>query len=207
MSEPLLLQSFIDQIAEHERRLAALERAPQLGSSSIKEGTLSIVDSAGVTRVSIGKDGTDYGVKVYDAAGANAVSLSNLLFGLQVAQNDAVDLTARTTWGDIASAGPAVTVNIGPSGRALLILSSFINCLVNNANGEMGCEVSGATSVSPGSSTAVRLAAATAETKGRFSAASLLTGLNPGSTTFTTKYITGGSNVSFGFRTILVLPL
>src|SRR5438270_14100438 len=70
---PTTLGSTLDEI---DRRLRALETAPSLNNSSIKDGALKILDAASARRAQLGKqpDGS-YGIGVFDADG-NTIRLS-----------------------------------------------------------------------------------------------------------------------------------
>lgn len=63
MPDPAVPESLMTRISDLERRLRALERSPQLTSSSIRDGTLSILDGDGTTTVEVG-DSTVLGMTV-----------------------------------------------------------------------------------------------------------------------------------------------
>ena len=113
--------------------------------------------------------------------------------------------TASTTFTDLATPGPAVTVTIGSTGKALVaIYASLAHSTSNYALA--GYAVSGASTVAAsdlaslqhGSSVAIRAGATL-----------LHTGLTAGSNTFTMKYRnnTGTGLADFTGRRILVQPL
>lgn len=113
--------------------------------------------------------------------------------------------TSSTSYTDLATAGPAVTVTIGATGKALVaIYTSAANTTNNYALA--GYAVSGATtaaasdlaSIQHGSSVAIRAGATL-----------LHLGLNAGSNTFTMKYRkdAGAGTADFTGRRILVTPL
>lgn len=54
MSDPALPQDLLSEIRELKRRLTALERSPQLISSSIKGGTLRVYNDSGVEFFTVG---------------------------------------------------------------------------------------------------------------------------------------------------------
>lgn len=111
------------------------------------------------------------------------------------------ETTTSTTYADLATAGPAVTATIGASGKALVIPSAILS----NAGGLalMSFAVSGATTVAATDDTTAR--------SGAVSVASampvLVTGLTPGSNTFTAKYRANTATASFERRRLTVIPL
>lgn len=204
MAQPVLPDNLVNQIVDLERRIAALERTPQLTQTSIKDGTLTVLDAAGVVRVKIGKDGTDYGVKVYDAAGANPVSLAQLGFGQAYAEVSPEESSTSTSFVDLATPGPSVTVTVGPSGRAIVLGGAYMTSTVTNQTVVTGLKVD---TNAPfdladlGNNTAGSIA-------GDHSSGVLISGLSAGSHTFKLQYLQslGGATARWAARWILVLP-
>jgi len=63
-------------LADLERRVAILERSPQLGSASIKDGALTIYDSTGAKVMVIGKQAdATYGLVQFDGSGNKVIVL------------------------------------------------------------------------------------------------------------------------------------
>lgn len=125
-------------------------------------------------------------------------------------QSNAVLATESTTsgsWVDLATVGPTVTVTIGSSGRALVIMSGVLSNLAV-AFSRMSYEVSGATTISAtttdGNGNSIVIAEAR-ETS--LSTVHFLTGLNAGSTTFKAKYTVSGGTGNFWMRKLTVIPL
>lgn len=114
---------------------------------------------------------------------------------------------ASATFGDLATVGPTVTVNIGANGLALVSLyASISNSDASNSTG-MSFAMSGAnTQAAQTGFYLAQIASAVADSM-RSSAVFLLTGLNPGATTFTAKYRASGGTGSFADRRIAVVPL
>jgi hypothetical protein len=107
--------------------------------------------------------------------------------------------TTSTSYTDLATAGPAVTVTTGT--KALVIVTSE---QYNNSAGEHarhGYAVSGATTIA-----ATNAEAFVMNNYGRFSAVSIVT-LTAGSNTFTSKYSVNSGTGNFGNRTIFVMNL
>jgi hypothetical protein len=111
--------------------------------------------------------------------------------------------TTSTSFTDLATAGPAVTLTTGT--KALVI----VDCVSLNTNNQvgsfMGCEVSGASSVSPSTNDAAQTFSgnefATRTKAIRYS------GLTAGSNTFTAKYKVEGNTGTFEKRNIFVMDL
>jgi hypothetical protein len=205
MAQPVLIDTLLSQMKDLERRLVALERSPQLTKSSIKEGALEVVDAAGVVRVRIGKDGADYGVKVYDAAGLNAVSLATLAFGQGYAEVLPEESTTSTSFTDLATPGPSKTVTVGPSGRAIVMGGAYMTSTVTNQTVVAGLKVDADPTfdlADLGNNTSGSIA-------GDHSAAKLIEGLSAGAHTFKLQYLQslGGATGRFAARWLLVLPL
>lgn len=115
--------------------------------------------------------------------------------------------TTSTSFTDLTTVGPAVTVTIGSTGKAMSSLYAAFN---NNTVGQesmMGLAVSGATTIAASDAYALGMYAFTASAGLRMSAIFLVTGLNAGSNTFTTKYRATGGTATFFNRRLLVTPL
>jgi hypothetical protein len=234
VSRIVMPESIVSKFAEIERRLAAIERSPQLGNSSIAAGgltiknggvvavdggSLDVKDASGIVRVRVGKDGSDYDVKVFDAAGTNAVALSTLAYGIDAQTVATQETTDSLSYTDLSTVGPTVTVTIGPSGRALVWTSVVSQASANNASGARAgyasFALSGATTQAASDTNAASLLAATGDPDGgavtvgaTIGVVRVLTGLTPGSTTFTMKYKSSATGFfpNFSYRTIAVQP-
>lgn len=66
MTDPALPQTLLTEISDLKRRLAALERSPQLKSSSIKGGTLRVLDASGNPILEAGEINIDGGTATSD---------------------------------------------------------------------------------------------------------------------------------------------
>lgn len=113
--------------------------------------------------------------------------------------------TTTTSWTDLATVGPQVTVNIGQSGKALVSVYGAIVASVSGSRSQMSFAVSGATTVAANDS----MSLTNRQTfDARIGATFLVTGLNPGANTFTAKYQSqSGNTASFVDRRITVLPI
>lgn len=119
------------------------------------------------------------------------------------------ETTTSTTYTDLATTTDTVTVNIGPSGVALVIVSCGTFVGTNGAQTYMSFAVSGANTASAADSKAVAFGIPTVGA-GMFLSASriiTLTGLSSGSTTFKAKYRTTAGTGTFSNRDIAVVPL
>lgn len=113
--------------------------------------------------------------------------------------------TSSTSYVDLATAGPAVTVTTGTS--ALVILTAGITVSVNADVAYMACAVSGASSIPAAAGSGV-LTSRLNNGSQEMSAISSITGLTPGSNTFTAKYqVAGAATGTFDSRTITVFPI
>lgn len=117
------------------------------------------------------------------------------------------ETTGSTSFTDLTTAGPAVTVTTGTS--ALVMLSARMVPNAIHVQGYMAVAVSGATTLAAAVANAIEYQAYATGSEGHLGAAILLTGLTAGSNTFTAKYQVGGAAGSsyFEHRTIAVIPL
>lgn len=109
--------------------------------------------------------------------------------------------TVTTTYTDLATVGPAVTLTTGT--QAIITLYGWIS---NSAGGNslMGCAVSGASAINPADdSAAFTVGSSLSDCVITY----LLTGLTAGSNTFTAKYRVSSQTGTFVNRRILVMPL
>lgn len=122
--------------------------------------------------------------------------------------------TSSASYGDLSDgSGPAVSAVIGSTGKALY--SCFANLENDQANGQsyVSVALSGATTVVATSPVADSYAVAFSNPSAGFGIrtgiTALFTGLNPGATTFTLKYRTGGvaSTLTARDRRIILTPL
>ena len=109
--------------------------------------------------------------------------------------------TTSTSYTDLATAGPAVTLTTGT--KALIIVTSAIYGAVNGATCYFSYAVSGATTIAASDTTSGNQPRTD---QYRFSVASLAT-LTAGSNTFTMKYRAGASTANFADRNIFVMNL
>ena len=116
--------------------------------------------------------------------------------------------TTSTSYTDLTTAGPAVTVTTGT--RALVTISASQRSTISGAQAYMNFGVSGATTRSPqtNENTNTSWGSVTGGMNESASVTILVTGLTAGSNTFTAKYQAPvGDSVSFQFRKITVIDL
>jgi hypothetical protein len=125
----------------------------------------------------------------------------------QGARVDTVEATTATAYTDLATPGPAVTVVVGASGKVKVTLGcAAYNSLTSTYSG-MSVALSGANVFAANDSNIVAVISPLTSTGPDGSKSYILTGLAPGSTTFTAKYRVGGGTGTFSRRTIDVIPL
>src|SRR4029079_9449757 len=97
--------------------------------------------------------------------------------------------TTSTTYTDLATVGPAITLDVPASGRVLIAVTAGIATTTGSGSGDMSFAVSGAHTVAPptDNSTVLNLIGNDCQ---KASATFVLSGLTPGTTTFTAKYRT-----------------
>jgi hypothetical protein len=160
-----------------------------------------------------------------------ASSIQSITNRIVASRNDETGTYAGTTWGNLAgtAVGPAVTIRVGASGRALCMWSCEIGqsgtapfvSWMEKTTPHVGIELSGANTLEANVGSALNLnvqhpnsaTSGYALTQVWLQAAMLrvYTGLDPGNTTFTMKYKTDGQLPSvagyFQAREIAVFAL
>ncbi len=114
------------------------------------------------------------------------------------------ETTTSTSYTDLATAGPAVTVTTGTS--ALIIVSAQLRNETTNAFSRMSFAVSGATTDAANSNRSLATQVDAGDNWLSASYAILLTALTAGSNTFTAKYVVSAGTGTFQHRRILVIP-
>lgn len=152
------------------------------------------------------------------SAGSSSRSVTNRI---QSAFDNSNGTRNSATFGDLTGSGvgPAVTIRIGASGRALVFWSAEIGqtgVLMSDLNPHVGVEVSGANSIAATAQNALNFEfyhGTTADFQAWWQSGTFhtFTGLNPGVTTFTLKYahqtVVPSTNVNFQAREIAVFAL
>jgi hypothetical protein len=116
----------------------------------------------------------------------------------------ATESTVSTTYTTLATPGPAVTVTVPASGRVLVSVTAGIKGSQGGGLGYMSFVMSGANTSSGSDTTALNLLGNDFQ---KASASFVLTGLNPGGTTFTAVYRTNAGTTTYQNRSMWALPL
>jgi hypothetical protein len=112
--------------------------------------------------------------------------------------------TTSTSYTDLTTSGPAVTVTISATGHAMVILTAGIDSENSNTLCYMGFAESGTNTAS---GTDTRSLSMDRTSGPHLSATYFLTGLTSGSTTFTAKYRSnsGTNTCTYADRNIIVI--
>lgn len=111
--------------------------------------------------------------------------------------------TTSTSFADLATTGPSVTVTVGASGKVLLhIKSRMANTAADDCY--IGVAVSGATTTAAATMLAISLAA---NKLGEVGTTTMITGLATGSTTFKMQYAVASGTGTFTNRELTVAPV
>lgn len=114
--------------------------------------------------------------------------------------------TTSTSYTDLATAGPAVTVTTGVS-AIVFLRANISNATATNVS-SMCYAVSGATTVAAADTNSISLVNSGTAAGNRFGAAFFHESLTPGSNTFTAKYKSSGvTTATFADRQLAVIPL
>ncbi len=137
------------------------------------------------------------------------VTPDKLALGAVTALVSTSQTTTSGAYTDLATAGPAVTATIGANGMALVVVSGWTSDTIATAMNYMGFAVSGATTLAALDTYAanIRVVDNVGGAVNQITASSLVTGLTPGSNTFTAKYRTNAGTATFADRQITVIPL
>lgn len=112
--------------------------------------------------------------------------------------------TTSTSYTDLTTPGPAATIEVPASGRVLVTLTMQIQHS-NSAGGGASFALSGANTAAASDAKSVTRGGATGAGLLTCAGTWLVTGLDPGSTTFTAKYKSAnGGNMTFVNRNLIV---
>jgi hypothetical protein len=143
--------------------------------------------------------------------GANDLATKAYADGLVSATADGAAVTAQentasTSYTNLTTPGPAVTVVTGA--RALVFISAMVkNTTAGGFTAFLSVAVSGATTIAADDAHACEASGASQGYVMCVARSMLLTGLTPGSNTFTAKYRVDGATWGFFNRQITVIPL
>ncbi len=122
----------------------------------------------------------------------------------QFASVSASDQCTSTSYVDLESLGPSVTVVTGS--RALIMISAGISNSVNESTSFMAYAISGATTQTPSDNWSLRTDGISADKVNRRFQIFMEDDIRPGENTFTAKYKTGANPATFQDRFIAVWP-
>lgn len=138
------------------------------------------------------------------SAMGNAVKAALATWGFNPVQAyvAATESTTSTSYTDLTTTTDSVYAAIGSSGKALVLIRSYINGGAVDYGGWIGYAMSGANTASASDSKAMHY-----WKNGTFTTAFFEEGLTPGFTTFKLKYRSNaGTSASFAYRSITVIP-
>ena len=139
---------------------------------------------------------------------SGSVTADKTAFGADTHFVSSSETTTSATFTNLTTSGPTVTLTVPATGVVLVMMTATMFTNEANSAAVVGLSVSGANTIAPGDDIYNVSPAAGASATTTSSISKLLTGLNPGSTTFTMKYRrAGGVNATFGNRTLVVIPL
>jgi hypothetical protein len=123
----------------------------------------------------------------------------------QVADVGTGETTTSTSYTDLATVGPTVTLNTGT--RAIVLFGCAMDNNTANESGFMGFEVSGASSLPASDTSATNYDGLAANSRVRMGRPYTISSLTAGSNTFTAKYKVTGGTGTFLTRQLAVFPL
>ena len=121
---------------------------------------------------------------------------------------DTSETTTSTTFTDLATVGPSVTLTTGT--KALVTITSYIHNSTNSTENFIGFAVSGATTIAADSTRCLFLSntsTGNGRPELRYSYSYILTGLTAGSNTFTLKYRCSSGTLRAQNRIISVVDM
>lgn len=116
--------------------------------------------------------------------------------------------TGSTSYTDLATTGPSVTLNVPPSGEIVVDISAWLQTSTNlNVRGYLGFVLSGANTLAAADARAAAgWGVSTGGVVGTITRRVHLTGLNPGTTTVKAVYKASAATATFYDRNIIVEP-
>ena len=140
---------------------------------------------------------------------ATAANLNNLggditallSIGANVATSET---TTSTTYANLTTVGPSVTMNTGDRTEVEITLSARLSNSGASGDSFMSVDVSGATTLAAVDDNALFFKSPSAGNPGHYSRSVKITGLTAGSNTFTAKYRTTANTSTFQFRWLIV---
>lgn len=134
------------------------------------------------------------------STGANAVAARQMANAVVAAPQT----TASTSYANLATVGPQVTVTTGT--LAMVLFASRIQNSLTNGAAEVSVEVTGASAIGASGEWSIKLDGIASSNALRMGMIHMFSGLTPGSNTFTMKYLVGSGTGTFSSRELIVLP-
>lgn len=156
----------------------------------------TVRDNLNATAVALASVASQYFV----ATGVNALA-ARLIQTATVATSQS---TSTTSYTNLATTGPQVTVTTGTI--AVALFTAAVSNTVANSATDTSVAVSGATSIAASDAWRTVLDGVTANQINRVAGFHVFTGLNPGSNTFTVQYKVGSNTGTWADRELLVFP-
>lgn len=156
----------------------------------------SVRDNLNATAVALASSASQYFV----ATGVNALAARQI----QTATVATSQSTASTSYGNLTTPGPTVTVTTGTI--AICIFTAAVSNTGANSATDTSVAVSGATSVAASDAWRTVLDGVSAGQVNRVAGFHVFTGLNAGSNTFTMQYKVGSGTGTWADRELLVMP-
>ena len=157
-------------------------------------------------KLTVGANGTTLVADSSEATGLKWQAATSSSPASEAARVETEQGTTSSSFTDLATAGPAVTLTTGTK-VLVIVTAEMMNSSAVESN-LASFAVSGATTIAAGTyDWYVRSMIGTANERVRFSAASRFAGYTAGSNTFTMKYRRTGGTAYFGLREIIVMDL
>lgn len=140
--------------------------------------------------------------------GNATIGASKLATGAAAGYVATQESTTSTSYTDLTTPGPSVTVTVGANGLLAVFLGGQLNNNTTNNPANMTFAASGANTIAAADLYSVYILPYTGNAGSKQGEAFLLTGLAAGSTTLTCKYKCGiGGTSLFTYRRIAAIPL
>ena len=142
-----------------------------------------------------------------DSIEDGAITPNKLLLGASSNRVNTTQTTTTTSYTNLGTTGPSVTITVPASGRVLLSFGARVSNTSSGGWGLVSYDASGANTISASDTYSAGFRVATANDECTVERTEVLTGLTPGSTTFTLKYRAVAGTAQFLNRYLSVVPL
>jgi hypothetical protein len=155
----------------------------------------SVRDNLNSTAVALATTAGQY----FTATGVNALRARGVVSN----RIDTAQTTTSLAYTNLTTPGPVVSVNCQMG--ALIMFAAAVDNTVSNGASSVSVEISGATSRAADSAWRLARDGLASANLLRYGVATWQT-VNPGTNTFTMKYIVGSGTGTFSFRELIVMP-